>query len=59
MLAAAKSADVTPGKMADDPQHGLLISASGVRKMAARAADTRAKLELLQLVEQIVPRQAG
>ena len=53
--ATAIAAGVTADEMRDDPEYGLLISPSGVRKTAAMAADTKAKMEMLALVERVAP----
>jgi hypothetical protein len=40
------AAGVTPGEVMHDPEHGWLISPSGVRKLLALAPDTAAKFQL-------------
>ena len=46
MIAVCRAAGVTDDEMRDDPQHGLLLSASGVRKLAATGPDNAAKRRL-------------
>jgi hypothetical protein len=41
--------------MRDHPEHGLLITLSGVRKLAAMAPDTMQKLEFMAWFKQRFP----
>ena len=59
ILALAIRAGVHPDEMRDDPEHGLLISASGVRKMASVAPDPARAIELADQLEMLAADRAS
>jgi hypothetical protein len=57
MLKLAKAAGLTKSEMHDHPEHGLMISLSGVRKLAAMAPDAKGKPEFIAWLNQNFPKR--
>jgi hypothetical protein len=51
MRILALAAGVTEDEMQDHPEHGLTISLTGLRKLAAAMPDTAKKMEFLVLIQ--------
>lgn len=47
-LALARKAGLLPSEMRDDPVHGLVITAAGMRKIAALAPDQERARQVLK-----------
>lgn len=53
MLALCQRAGIEPDEMMDDPEHGLVLSPSGVRKLCALAPDQEKAQAMSQMVSRI------
>jgi hypothetical protein len=55
MKSLAKAAGVTASELHHHPEHGRLISLSGLRKLAEMAPDTKQKLEFVAWIKPQFP----